>query len=402
MLRKICFFCSNPVNGGTAEIFAECIKELADRNLSMEIIPCVNDKNDVKVYDTLQNIERLCVYSQAQVLGEIELEKSILRRAGRKILRNIKYVDQKKRNIKVMQKFLIDHKVDTVIIHNGGYIGDDLCNQMLQAAWKIKVKNRIMIFHNDFYKNAIWKLMCIGYDMTINRFATQTVTVSEFTKNRILSGSFLKKDMKVIHNGITFQNTICDEQKKRDIAYKNTDIHLGMVGNFLSNKGQIQLLKAIKKVVEKTPKRLQVFLIGNVYDKEYYQKCKEYIVRYELDNIITICHQIYNAKEYMNLFDVTIIPSTSDESFGVIGVESMRNGVPVVAFRCGGIPEVIEDGVSGYVVEVGDAEAMADAILKLIENLELRLKMKKRAQKEYELKFTRKIMGDSYLELINQ
>ena len=58
-------------------------------------------------------------------------------------------------NIKIMKEYLSRNKIDCIIIHNGGYVGDDLCNQMLQAAYECKEHTicRIYVLHNDFEKN---------------------------------------------------------------------------------------------------------------------------------------------------------------------------------------------------------------------------------------------------------
>ncbi len=400
-MNKILVFCSNPVNGGTAEVFSEMCKEIQKRNLiDIEIIPCVNLGNDVKIYNTLKNLVKLDIKSEEQLLGGLKNNRSFLERILERINRNYKYYPQKKRNINLMKKYLADNDITSVFIHNGGYVGDDLCNQILQAAFEVGVKNRIMIFHSDFHKSFLHKLLCMRYDKKINKQTTEVITVSKFTRNRILSNSYLNMNIKVIYNGITFNNTLSEEKKMKDLNYINADIHIGMVGNFLENKGQMKFLEALFIVLRNTNKKIQVFMIGNVYDKEYFQQCENFIQTHKMRENVFICQNIYRAKEYMNLFDFSVIPSIYDESFGLIGVESMRSGTPVVAFGCGGIPEVVQHGVDGYIVEVGNITGMANAILSMIDEPEKRKKMGIKAKRNYEEKFSRKVMGDKYLNLI--
>lgn len=64
-------------------------------------------------------------------------------------------------------------------------------------------------------------------------------------------------------------------------------------------------------------------------------------------------------------FRVLTVPS-SKESFGIVALEAMTDGLPVVATRVGGLPEVVEDGVTGLLVPPDDAAAMAEALLKLL------------------------------------
>lgn len=400
-MNKVLVFCSNPINGGTAEVFIEMCKEITSRKKQdIQIVPCVDKANDVKVYDVLEGLIRLDLVSEVQLLGELGVNRNFLEKVITRINRNRLYQIQKKVNMNIMSNFFSKNDFQTVLIHNGGYIGDDLCNQLLQVAYQAGIKNRIMVFHSDFKKNMFQKWLCMKYDWKINQFCTQVVTVSQFTRDRILKNSFLNKDMKVIYNGVTFDNTLSEKEKKRILKYREANIHIGMIGNFLDNKGQIQFLEALHQVLIKTDKSIQVSMIGNVYDKVYFERCKRYIKEHNMENVITIFHNIYQAKEYMNLFDFTVVPSMYDESFGLICVESMRNGTPVVAFACGGIPEVVKHGRDGYIVQVGNVKALSDSMLKMINQPNIIHKMGSWAKEDYKTYFSRKVMGDNYLKLL--
>ena len=63
--------------------------------------------------------------------------------------------------------------------------------------------------------------------------------------------------------------------------------------------------------------------------------------------------------------DVLLLPSET-ESFGLVALEAMASGVPVVASDVGGLPEVVEHGVTGFLAPVGDVDAMAAFCLKLL------------------------------------
>jgi N-acetyl-alpha-D-glucosaminyl L-malate synthase BshA len=72
-----------------------------------------------------------------------------------------------------------------------------------------------------------------------------------------------------------------------------------------------------------------------------------------------------SVAELLACADLLLLPSAS-ESFGLVALEAMAAGVPVVASRAGGLPEVVEDGVAGYLGEIGDVEAMADAAISIL------------------------------------
>jgi glycosyltransferase involved in cell wall biosynthesis len=80
--------------------------------------------------------------------------------------------------------------------------------------------------------------------------------------------------------------------------------------------------------------------------------------------------------------------TSEQEGFGVAALEAMASGVPVVASRVGGLPELVEDGRSGFLVPAGDVDALADRIARLLGDAELRARMGAAARRAVEERFT--------------
>ena len=327
---NIMMFCSNPVDGGTAKVFYELVTSFKENNSNDDrIYAGVNVNNPVAIYNKIDFLERLEVYSEEEVCKNL-YQGNIFSRAIKKSIRMIKYRPIKENNIKIMKEYLSRNKIDCIIIHNGGYVGDDLCNQMLQAAYECKEHTicRIYVLHNDFEKNFFAKLRFKSYDKKICREATDLVTVSNYTKNRILSNSYINKEIKVIYNGLPESNSLTENQKENKICLNAGHRNILMLGNFQQNKGQLKFIEAANIIKLRNPNVYFTF-IGNVYDQEYFMKCCEQLKKYNLQNSSTILHGINNASEYMNLFDAVAVPSMYDESFGLISVEAMSKGVPI-------------------------------------------------------------------------
>lgn len=72
-------------------------------------------------------------------------------------------------------------------------------------------------------------------------------------------------------------------------------------------------------------------------------------------------------RDYLSVADLLLLPSQS-ESFGLSALEAMACEVPVIATRVGGIPEVVDDGESGFLFEIGDIDGMADAARRILED----------------------------------
>jgi glycosyltransferase involved in cell wall biosynthesis len=90
--------------------------------------------------------------------------------------------------------------------------------------------------------------------------------------------------------------------------------------------------------------------------------------------------------EILSLADIFLLPS-DQESFGLAALEAMACEVPVIATRVGGIPEVIEDGVDGYLVAPRDVEAAARHALEILSRADRGREMGRRARANARLKY---------------
>lgn len=79
---------------------------------------------------------------------------------------------------------------------------------------------------------------------------------------------------------------------------------------------------------------------------------------------------------YFKASDIFCLPSTTmGESFGIVNLEAMASGVPIVSSNFGGIPDIVKHGENGLLVEPKDVEGLADALIYLLKNEDLRKKM---------------------------
>ena len=104
-----------------------------------------------------------------------------------------------------------------------------------------------------------------------------------------------------------------------------------------------------------------------------------------------------NIVDYLSAADVLLLPS-EQESFGLAALEAMACEVPVIASRVGGIPEVITDGETGFLSEVGDVEKMAEDAARLLSDPTLRRGMGKRARESAVSRYRTDIVIPKYIE----
>lgn len=126
--------------------------------------------------------------------------------------------------------------------------------------------------------------------------------------------------------------------------------------------------------------------------------------KYQIENRVTFLGSVPNSQvsTVLNRMDIFVMPSLS-ESFGVSILEAEACQIPVVASNVGGIPEVVKDGSTGFLIKPGDSKAIADKLIKLIENKELREEMGRQGrifvEKNYDWKHCVDQMHRLYLDI---
>jgi len=132
------------------------------------------------------------------------------------------------------------------------------------------------------------------------------------------------------------------------------------VSNYRPVKRSQDIVKVFAKIREKVPARL--VLVGDGPDRpRALQLAEEMGIR---DHVLFLGRHAA-VEELLSCADLFLLPSES-ESFGLAALEAMASGAPVVASNAGGLPEVVQDGVTGHLLPVGDIEGMAAAGVRIL------------------------------------
>lgn len=147
---------------------------------------------------------------------------------------------------------------------------------------------------------------------------------------------------------------------------------MACVGRFSASKGQDLLIRALPHVLRRFPGVQVEFLGGG----ETLNRCRDDAARAGLNGQCLFRGQLphHEVLATMAAACLTVVPSWT-EAFGLVNIESMAVGTPVIAARTGGIPEIVRDELDGLLFPPGDHQALADCILRLLENQELRSRM---------------------------
>lgn len=246
---------------------------------------------------------------------------------------------------------------------------------------KVKVP-MITTLHSDYkldFKDNVRKQM---FYTPINSFALRRfdhiLCVTEAFKNMLVERGFKKDRIEVIYNGIDFKPELEAVEKEAfydrlHIKYNPDKRYVGIAARLYAVKGVDVFLKAAN-VLSKRCENIDFVVLG---DGDMWDYCESYVKENGLESRVHLAGQIMNSivmNSFYKYIDVNTLSSYS-ESFPYALLEGARMKKATVATAVGGIPEMIEDGKSGYLVPSGDYEAFADRLEELCNNDELRTKL---------------------------
>ncbi len=235
--------------------------------------------------------------------------------------------------------------------------------------------------------------------------STKIIVISEAVEKRFWWIPVTKKIV-TIYNGVNTDNF--KEQREMnfrdEIGCKEDDFLVGTIGRFIPLKGYEYFIKAAKIILEKAP-NAKFLIVGLDYDKEnrYLSYLKKLTRDLELKDKIIFLGEREDVPQILSSLDVFVFTSIG-ESFGRVLIEAMGCAKPVVAFRSGGVPEIVEEGLTGFLVSPKDSRKMAEKIIYLLNNKEIRQKIgqagRLRAERLFDIKAHVKRVEDLYLSLI--
>jgi glycosyltransferase involved in cell wall biosynthesis len=221
-------------------------------------------------------------------------------------------------------------------------------------------------------KNKINKLL---YQFVFNN--SYAVCLSDILSKDI--SMFHTKKNFVVNNGI---KVIDSEEKRENVGI----IQLLFLSNLIVEKGLFDFLEAIKYLKD-IESKFYVTIIGEPFDISEKQLL-EYIITNNLANVRYEGAKYGNEKHnYFKKPTIFIFPSRND-AFGLSIIEAMQFGITVIATNEGGIPDIIDDGINGFLIPKNRPEIIAEKIRFLLNNPIQRVKMGQNAKNKFFDRFT--------------
>lgn len=162
------------------------------------------------------------------------------------------------------------------------------------------------------------------------------------------------------------------------------------VGWLSEEKGVLTLLEAARRLAERGS-RYQLQLVGRFVSPGFQSAVLREVRQYRLEEYVRLMGVLTGeakSRAY-SAADIFCFPSHHPtETFGVVNIEAMSFGLPIVATRWRTMPEVVSDGITGFLIPVGDAASLADRLEQLLLDPDLRERMGRAGRAKFEREFT--------------
>jgi len=205
------------------------------------------------------------------------------------------------------------------------------------------------------------------------------IVLSDFAKGKLLEAGFHEGQIVIVPNGTSIPEVLTDPADGEYIAF---------AGRLSLEKGIDTLLSAVSESPQ-----LQVRIAG---DGPLFAELRARApVNVKLEGM-------FNHDELMNFYRKSrfvVVPSICFEQFGIVAIEAMSLGLPVIAARVGGLPEVVDHGVTGLLFEPGNAEDLEEKIQLLWENPELCKQMGKQGREKVIRQYTQDTYYNKLMEV---
>ena len=280
------------------------------------------------------------------------------------------------------------------------------------AAWLARVpaiihKPHGHVFYGHFGPRVSRLFLLV--ERLLSRITDHVVALTPMEVRDHLSLKVLTADkISIIHSGVKLNSYHTSakkrQQRRKELGISPDSLVVGYVGWLIPIKGVIYLVKAMAEVAQRYPKSL-LLLVGQGDERgEEETNLRESVESLGLEARVRFLGWRSDVNEVMSCFDVFVLPSLN-EGMGRVLVEAMSAGLPIVASRVGGIPDLVKHGKNGLLVPPANAGALEQAISDLLSDKPRRKQMGKtgkRMCRPYSVEAMVEKIGNLYLRLLGE
>jgi phosphatidylinositol alpha-1,6-mannosyltransferase len=238
----------------------------------------------------------------------------------------------------------------------------------------------------------VLKALLKRWQVAVMNRADKVFAVSDFTRRTMIEAGVVPERIALIYNGVDLSDfeehlPVAETLEKYRLAGKRVIL---TVARLDVHKGHDLVIQAMSRILERVPGAVYAIVGGGKMERPLRR-----LVRSEGLEQHVIFTGVLPRKQVLALLkicDVFVMVSrqviTDTEGFGIVFLEASAMKKPVLGGRSGGIPDAVKDGVSGFLVDPGDSNAIAEVILRLLEDHQLASRLGLRGYEMVRERFT--------------
>ena len=248
-----------------------------------------------------------------------------------------------------LSKYIDENHIDVVHFHwNQDIITVVLAKILSKRKPSIVLSRHMMMtrFKDDFYHRWLYSNI------------SKIHAVSQQVKEQLIRfiPASVRPQIELIYLGVEAKKKIDTLTLKKKYSLKNEFI-VGIIGRIQEGKDQHIVIEAIAELKDFN---IKLFIIGEAMDDAYLKRLYHMCKTLDIEDKVIFTGFTKETDAYMKLCDVTVL-ATKNETFGLVIIESMANGTPVIATDRGGPLEIIDNGIDGLLYD-GSSNDLADKI----------------------------------------
>lgn len=274
---------------------------------------------------------------------------------------------------------------------------------------QIVKKERITVIHSHHRMAAFYTEILFGDSIIkianahntffdkkwLTRFAyrnTKVIAVGEMVKKNLVDYfNIPEEQVSVIHNAVKpFEEKYSEDKYIRKL-HDDGNFVVGNIGRLSEQKGMEYFIESIPQILKKYSKTR--FVIAGVGEDE--QKLLNLVKKLGIEEYVKFLGYRKDVQNLMSQLDLIVLSSLW-EGLPLTPIEAFSVGKTIVATKVDGTPEIVIDGVDGYLVEPKNSEQIADAVCKVIKNDDKRKQMEMNAKEHYVQKFSFIQLSEKY------
>lgn len=376
--KKILFiFHQKDFEGGASRSLISIIEKLK-RDGIYEIIALVPKKGEISTYLQNLNIKTyLLDYKWSMVSNNWKgfIKKKVYPTLNKLFFYRV-YKKLKNKEIDLIY-------TNTSVIEIGFYLTEKLgCKHIFHVREFGKEDHGLEYLYSKEYRIKLLELS-----------TNKIIVISEALKRKYKI--MVKKEVSLIYNGVE------DNFIERRYVSRN-EINFILIGSINKGKNQLEALKAAGELLERGVTNFKINFVGPE-NMIYKRELENYIKENKLQKNVAFYGEksSQEIKKMINKSDIGLMLSLN-EAFGRVTIEYMLGGLPVIASNTGANPELVEDGINGYLYEIGNIEELADKMEEFIKDSNKIEKIGEKARKIAKKNYTAEINYKNIKKLIEE